>query len=271
GYLYSHVTWRVLGSRQRWLHPVVLLLPLLALPLSLPRWAAPPPGVPTALWLLAVLAVSVALPFFVISTSAPLLQAWLSRTDHRHARDPYFLYAAGNAGSLIALLAYPFLVEPTWNITDQVRLWSAGYLVLVVLIVLCAFASQVRRGPAPAPGTRVEAPTERPPVTVKQRLRWMLFAAIPSSLLLGVTAHVSTDVAAVPLLWVIPLSIYLFTFIFAFGGRSTTGSPDGGGCTARVRRTIGPAILVAAAAVLLVQQVEGLEAGVLFALLHFGL
>ncbi|MCA1683093.1 MAG: fused MFS/spermidine synthase [Actinobacteria bacterium] len=198
---------------------------MVALPIALPRWAAPATGTVPALWLLYVLLGTVGLPFLLVSTTGPLLQRWFSGTDHPRAADPYFLYAAGNAGSLVGLLGYPLVVEPTLNVRDQARLWTAGYVVFALLVAGAAIA--LRRRPAQDPTGQQPAgqpPTAQPPTGPprepmgwRRRLYWVGLAFLPSSLMLGVTTYLSTDIAAVPLLWVIPLSLYLLTFIAAFG------------------------------------------------------
>ncbi len=218
GYAYADVSVRALGlRRQPRLHLVALLLPLLVLPVGLPAGARPSEEVMPALWLLHALTVGVGAPFLLVSTSAPLLQRWFSATDHRLAPDPYFLYAAGNAGSLLALLAYPFVVEPTMSLDAQARLWSSGYVLFLALTIGCVVALQLRRA-APASSATAEA-ASRAPLARRRQLKWVLFAFIPSSLMLGVTTFISTDIAAFPLLWVAPLALYLVTFIAAFGQR----------------------------------------------------
>src|ERR687890_213833 len=241
GYLYVHATTTWLGARrQAILHLVVVLLPLLVLPLAVPgdEWAPSSQSNPIFL-LLGLLAVSVGLPFFAISTTNPLVQRWLSDTDHPAARDPYFLYRASNLGSVIGLLGYPLVVEREFTLSNQGLWWSVGYGLLVVLV----FASAVmlwRSEPAPAqeeeeaeslsgdpvsgggsPLTAdpsLEAPagrlSGRP--TWLRRARWVGLTFVPSSLMLGVTAFITTDITPIPLLWVIPLSLYLFSFVIVF-------------------------------------------------------
>ncbi len=218
GYGYAHAATRWLGVRRQaaW-HLVVLLLPLWLLPLRLLVQWAPPIETNPIPWLLGVLTLTVGVPFFVIAASAPLLQAWFAQTGHPDARDPYFLYAASNAGSLIALVSYPVLIEPHLRLIDQRWLWAMGYGLLVILVAGCAgllWRTLDRRADA--------SPVHTPPTseavapTVRRRLAWVLWAAVPSSLLLGVTTYLSTDIAAIPLLWVVPLALYLLTFICAF-------------------------------------------------------
>ncbi|MDP9386370.1 MAG: hypothetical protein M3Q48_00190 [Actinomycetota bacterium] len=220
GYGYAHVTTRRLGlRRQPWVHLAALPVPLAVLPIKLPAWATPRDGTEPALWLLGVLIVAVGLPFLLVSTTGPLLQRWFAATDHPRASDPYFLYAAGNTGSLLALLAYPLAVEPALTLRQQATLWSLGYLVFAALIVACALALRRRGAPneAAVASSNESDDVGARPVTGRRRAYWMALAFLPSSLMLGVTTYISTDIAAVPLLWVLPLSLYLLTFIVAFG------------------------------------------------------
>lgn len=214
GYAYSHFIANRFSLRTQWLvHGALLLLALLTLPIALPEslrgptpWEAHP-----VWWLLKHLFLMVGLPFFIISSTGPLLQNWFSRTNHPSARDPYFLYGASNLGSLIALLAYPLLLEPAFRLKQQSGLWTAAYGVFLVLFAACALtlrkaSPRVAAQPALRPG----------PVGWSRRLFWVLLAFVPSSLMLGVTTYLTTDIASVPLLWIIPLALYLLSFILAF-------------------------------------------------------
>ena len=138
GYAYAHAAPKVLGvRRQSLVHLGILILIFLTLPIVIPLgWTPPISSNPTS-WLLLVLLVSVGLPFFIISTTAPLLQKWFSHTSHAAARDPYFLYGASNLGSMVALLGYPLLVEPFLPLADQTKLWAYGYGILIGLITIC--------------------------------------------------------------------------------------------------------------------------------------
>ncbi len=254
GYAYAHVSTRWLGlRRQPLVHTVALLLPLLVLPIALSPDAYPPEGVVPALWLLYVLVLLVGAPFLLVSTSGPLLQRWFSATDHPRAHDPYFLYAAGNAGSLLALLAYPLLVEPTLSLDAQTRLWSVGYGLFVILALACVVALRLHRAPTPDPTSAGDAHTQTPDAALglRRRLTWVMLAFIPSSLMLGVTSFVSTDIAAFPLLWVIPLALYLLTFIVAFGQRRPIVALHAG--------RLLPAVVLAVALTLVVPFPPGLE------------
>jgi hypothetical protein len=160
--------------------------------------------------------ITVGPPFFVLSATAPLLQRWFSHSDHKSAADPYFLYAVSNAGSLLALLAFPLLLEPLLVIRSQSKIWAVGYAVLAVLIVCCAVVLKDRRSNPVAEWSIEEASR---PLTLRDRAQWIFWAFVPSSLMLGVTTFIATDVASVPLVWIIPLTLYLITFILAFSNK----------------------------------------------------
>jgi hypothetical protein len=218
GYAYAHLSTTRLGPRrQALLHVVLLLGAGLALPVALrPGLAEPSLEFPVP-WLLGTMLVSVGAPYVAVASTSPLLQRWFAFAAPGRAADPYFLYAASNGGSIAGLLTYPFLVEPALGLGEQSRLWSAGYGLLVGVSALCAVSVWRSAAPAPPPG-RVAAARAGPDGNA--RLRWLLLAALPSALLVSVTAHVSADVAAVPLLWVIPLALYLLTYVIAFSGRA---------------------------------------------------
>jgi hypothetical protein len=214
GYLYAHlVTTRLTPRLQVLLHAALLFVPVLSLPIVLSQAWVPLGDEPAMAWVLGGVAASAGVPFLLVSTSGPLLQRWYGGLAG--GRDPYFLYATGNAGSLLALLAYPTLVEPHLTLSRQSRLWALGYGVLAALVLLCAAA--VWRRPAPAAKALSPARAEAaPPVPWRQRLYWVALAAVPSSLMLGVTLLLSTDLPPMPLLWVIPLALYLLSFILTF-------------------------------------------------------
>jgi SAM-dependent methyltransferase len=244
GYSYAHAATRRLGSAwQPPVHLLVLLAPLVVLPIALPSDAAPDAGSSPVLWLLRVLLVMIGLPFLVISTSGPLLQRWYSWSGGPRAEDPYFLFAASNLGSFGGLLAYPFVVEPHLSLDQQRVWWSWGFVSFVVLTASCALltwhSGRRRAGRAgvasvagdagldgPAPGPELDtgrpAGAHAPHVATSTRrvVQWALWAFLPSAMMLAVTAHVSTDIAPIPLLWVVPLAIYLATFVVAFGRTS---------------------------------------------------
>ncbi len=218
GYSFAHISIRLFGvRRQPFVQLALLLLPLIALPIGLPSNAAPGAEHDPNLWLLWVLAVAAGLPFFVITTAGPVLQRWFSASGHSASRDPYFLYAAGNVGSLLGLLAYPTLIEPRLTLSEQAQMWTIAYAVFVVLAALCA--TRVLATTATLP-PEAATPVQAAPIAWRVRLRWIGMAAIPSALMIGTSTYLSTDVAAVPLLWVIPLALYLLSFVVAFGRRS---------------------------------------------------
>lgn len=213
GYAYAHWLTRT-GTlrRQAVIHLVMLLLGLFFLPLALPQSADPAEHSPLP-WLLATLFAMVGIPFLVLSASAPLLQNWFSWTGHPAAKDPYFLYAASNAGSFLALLGYPLVAEPLMRLTQQTFSWSAGYALLAAFFgVLGVMIWRASSGISHAGVNQVF--TGQP--GWKQRGLWILLALVPSSLMLGLTTYLTTDIASVPLLWTLPLALYLLTFIIVF-------------------------------------------------------
>jgi hypothetical protein len=211
GYAYAHAVARWPVRRQVVVHAIVLLLPLVVLPVALPARWTPPTSANPAPWLLVVLAASVGLPFFAVATTSPLVQAWFHRTTG--GADPYFLYSASNVGSIGGLLAYPLVIEPTLRLHEQSRAWTIGYVALLAALVGCT--ARVWSSATPAAGTPAEGIATTPP-SRRRQLRWVALAFIPSSYLLGVTTFITSDIAAVPLLWVVPLAIYLLTFVIAF-------------------------------------------------------
>ena len=227
GYLYAHfLVSRLNATRQTLLHLALVAVVLFALPITVPAGWSPPVGNPIPA-LLGLFLLQVGLPFFVVSTTGPLLQRWFSTTSHRAAADPYFLYAASNLGSLIGLVSYPILVEPNLRLSEQSRMWQLGYLALGLLVAGCAVALRRAAARVPAPAfaslgaaaSESAATTPSPPIDLRRKVRWILLAFVPSSLMMSVTTLMSADIAAIPLLWVIPLSIYLLTFIVAFAKR----------------------------------------------------
>jgi hypothetical protein len=218
GYAYAHY---LMHFRNRMIpvaiHLVLLVIALLTLPLSIASGWGEPPGRGYALWLLGLFAVSIGLPFFALAANNPLLQAWFVRTGHPNGPDPYFLYASSNIGSFLALLAYPVLLEPLFTLRTQNLIWTAGYGLLIVLIAACGVL--LLRSPASAAIDVLAEDTAAPAPAWILRARWIFLAAVPSGLLIAVTAHISTDIAAAPLLWVLPLSLYLLTWVLVFQSR----------------------------------------------------
>jgi hypothetical protein len=227
GYAYAHATTAWLGARKQAVLQLVLLglaflfLQRLHIDRSLVSSDVENP-IPSLLWLLTT---TIGVPFFVVSSSAPVLQKWFASTNNPAARDPYFLYGASNFGSMLALLGYPAAVEPFFTVANQRIYWVWGYAVLVLLTAGCA-AFLWLSPPAPSAPPRKdewdEPPTEGEPETLSgtvsgwRRFRWVLLAAVPSSLMLGATTYITTDIAAIPLLWVLPLALYLLSFIIVF-------------------------------------------------------
>jgi hypothetical protein len=224
GYIYSHILPRKIGIRRHAiLHVALMIVTAAFLPIGVSVHAIT--SLPTAssapIWLLTTLLTTVGLPFFILSTTAPLLQSWFSNTAHRRARDPYFLYAASNLGSLLALLSYPILLEPNLKLRDQSLLWAGCYGLGFALIVVCACVFMARPRPSislsendrETKETNAESDSV---ISWGRRLKWVALALVPSSLMLGVTTYISFDLAAIPLLWVVPLSLYLLTFILQF-------------------------------------------------------
>jgi hypothetical protein len=256
GYGYAHLSTSWLGARkQAALHLGLLLLPALLLPVVVNRGLIKGDENPVVIVLL-VLSLSVGLPMFVVSASAPLLQKWFASTSHPAAKDPYFLYGASNLGSMLALIAYPTVVEPYLRLRQQSIDWSAGYGILVILTALCAYAlwqsprnvetdekaeiaadkgaprfggsspdaiQPSKRGIRAGKPAEMSAPVDvaadhrlTGAVTWTRVLRWVALAFVPSSLMLGATTYITTDIAAIPLLWVAPLALYLLSFIIVF-------------------------------------------------------
>lgn len=220
GYVYAHALQRIRSlKRQVAVHAVLLLLASAVLPVwPSVRLGAPDINSPTT-WLLAVLALSIGAPFMVASATAPLLQAWYARSGRHDAHDPYFLYAASNVGSLLGLLSYPVLVEPLLGLRAQGLGWSWGYAVVAILVVGSGAAVSVLQRGANAvadPDLRAERVVNAARSPARERLYWLVASAVPSSLLIGTTQHIVTDLASAPFLWIPPLVLYLLTFVVAF-------------------------------------------------------
>ncbi|CAG1021395.1 hypothetical protein DOJK_00952 [Patescibacteria group bacterium] len=211
GYFYAHaIATHIKPHHQVITHLVIIALSLIALPVALPENTAPPTDSDPTFWLCWTLFLAIGLPFFILSTTAPLLQKWFSHLGHESSDDPYFLYVASNTGSLLALLSYPFVIEPALGLAEQQTVWSMGYGVLVLLISGCAFFLWRSQSVV------IEEVEQHEELSIPQQLHWLVLALVPSSLLLGLTNFISTDIASVPLLWVIPLAVYLLSFIIVF-------------------------------------------------------
>lgn len=223
GYAYSHLlTTRVPARLTAVVHLAVMLAATPVLPLAIAAGWDRPPARAEELWTFGLFAVSIGLPFFALSANAPLLQAWFARSGHMRGEDPYFLYAASNAGSLLALVSYPFVVEPLTRLGQQSVGWTVGYFGLAVLIAACA-ALMWRAGARGHDLLASGAAETRP--SWRDAFAWTALSAVPSGLLVAVTAHLSTDLAPSPLLWVMPLTLYLATFILAFRAKPVLPQP----------------------------------------------
>lgn len=220
GYAYAHGVTRLFDPRiAAGIHLCVFAIALFTLPLALASGLGKPPADGEALWLIGLFGLSIGLPFFAVAANAPLLQAWFSRTRHPQASDPYFLYGASNLGSFVALLAYPVVIEPFLTLRAQSLAWTCGFVLLMAMIAGAALlmAATMR----PASGRAEERPAAAP--RMRDIAAWIALAFVPSAMLVAVTSHISTDIASAPFLWVVPLAIFLATFIFTFraGGEAT--------------------------------------------------
>jgi len=216
GYLYAHWTSRFFTrKRQVMVHLGLIALSLASLPIIVMPEVVPPASGSPVWWLLGLLAATAGVPLFAISSSSPLFQRWFAATTDV---DPYPLYAAGNVGSILALIFYPGLFEPSLTLKRQSSVWAVGYIVFTILTLACAAAVWRTCGrSAPVAPAALDEPAEPP--SFMTQAKWVVLALIPSSLMLGVTTFLTTDIAAVPLLWVLPLSLYLLTFVLVFAQR----------------------------------------------------
>ncbi len=220
GYLYAHLGHRWLRPKpQALLHLLLLAAAFGILPIAVAADLQPPAGDPVAIWLLGVLAMSVGLPFFALSATAPLLQSWFAQTGHRDAANPYILYAVSNFGAILALLAYPILVEPALTLGQQSLAWAVGFVLLALLIAACAWFLLLRYQPLGVNQAAVEKIGLSEHVSWRLRLHWLSLAFVPSALLLAVTQYITTDIASAPMFWVMPLILYLGTFVIVFSRR----------------------------------------------------
>ncbi len=214
GYGYAHILVKAFSLRTgAIIHVLVMASALVSLPISIAAGWDIPPEEGEAFWLMGLFAASVGLPFFAISANAPLLQTWFARSGHAQSHDPYFLYGASNAGSFAALLAYPLAVEPFLSIVPQTQAWSAGYILLAAMVCSCGLIAASALD-ASASSASASAQPER--VTWGQRFIWVMLSFVPSGLLVGTTAHIATDLVSAPFMWVVPLALYLLTFVITF-------------------------------------------------------
>src|ERR1700681_3416514 len=217
GYAYADILTRfVRGPLALLIHLAVMLGGAIFLPVAVAKGWGLPPADREQLFLLGLFSVSIGFPFFALSANGPLLQAWFARSGLGQAQNPYFLYAASNFGSLLALFAYPFVAEPFSTLSFQSNIWRSGYVLLIALVALCGGLVFFRGGEATlSPGQSTEAA----PVFGRMAY-WVALAFVPSALMIAATTHITTDVAAAPFLWVLPLSLYLISFILVFSQRT---------------------------------------------------
>jgi hypothetical protein len=209
GYAYGYLVTRRLKHRQQTLaHPILLVTGVVACALLFAAITPPTPGQANyAWWVLKYLATTVGWVVLLLSANGIILQRWFATTTN----DPYYLYSASNAGSFVALLAYPFLLEPYLNLTQQKRIWAALFVVFVAAVFACAMATRKN-----LTQTIVAEEISDFALTWHRKLRWLFLAFVPSSLMLGATTYITTDIAPTPLFWIIPLSLYLLAFTLAF-------------------------------------------------------
>lgn len=232
GYLYAHFSIKWLGHRiQSCVHIAVLVATLGWLVWRWGQNSGTPFSIPTdqrifsdttqdpTLQLLVLLVTLIGLPFFVISTSAPLLQSWFSKTDHPNASNPFFLYAASNLGSMISLVTYPFLINKYFSLTEQGQVWTQGFAGLVVGCILCVVILWKRSSRVGSSSAASDSATMATGPSTTSVMTWIALSFIPSSLLIGETTFLASEVLSHPLLWVITLALYLLTFIIVFSDK----------------------------------------------------
>jgi len=216
GYAYAHLLSRLAIRRQAMVHLALMALALLFLPIALAE--VPRPAGYEVFWVPLLLVATVGAPFFVVAAQAPLIQRWYAADPE--AGDPYWLYAASNIGSFAGLLSYPLLLEPNLPLVDQSLVWALGYGVLIACMALVAWS----RWRAPDPASTIDGePAQGDPIGWRRIAYWLALSAVPSGLMLSTTTHLTTDIVAMPLLWVLPLGLYLLSFVFAFNEKSMLG------------------------------------------------
>ena len=209
GYAYAHFLSRLRPRVQVGIHVVLFALASLWLPIGL-RASVPSAEAQPAFWVPWFLLTSMGPLFFIVSAQAPLMQRWYALETSRG--DPYPLYAASNLGSFAGLISYPLIVEPLMTLQQQSWLWTAIYALLILLVAVCALT-------VPANAVEVVPEETAPAPTTRQILHWIVLAAVPSGLMLSTTTHLTTDIVAMPLLWALPLGLYLLSFVAAFAAR----------------------------------------------------
>jgi hypothetical protein len=227
GYLYAHLGTIFFGIRGHALiHLAMVVCATTFLPIVVSAHNFPVRVDQPAESVLSVLLAVVGFPFFALAAGSPILQKWFANSRHAVSQDPYFLYAASNLGSMAGLLAYPTIFEPYFSLLEQSRSWFYGYLVLIALMAACTVLLLYMLASKPTgenchnddAGTKFDdlAQLRLGDVTWLRRGRWVMLSAVPSSLLLGVTSYVTTDVASAPLFWIVPLALYLLSFVITF-------------------------------------------------------
>ena len=217
GYCYAHLLKKFVPPIYAVpLHVGLMALAWFTLPVNLPMADVPAGGATAGLWLIGLMARAIGYPFFFISATAPLLQSWFARTAHKDAANPYFLYSASNIGSLGALIAYPFVVEPLLGLRSQALLWSFGFMGLAIAIGLCGLMMLQGRGVV----QNTASTQSLNAITWKERGWWIFLSFVPSALLVAWTNHITTDIASAPFLWLPPLVLFLLTFVLVFRDRS---------------------------------------------------
>jgi hypothetical protein len=225
GYAYAHFLCKLSLSRQSTIHLVVSLAILGWMGMNALRWNTPvtpdaswkpTAGAAPVLQVLLVLLVSIGLPFFLLATTSSLIQSWFSRV--RQEASPYGFHVLSNAASLIALLSYPVLVEPNWTLTQQGIFWTTGFAIYLLALAGCIVTTHagLHRGTRDAEsGTQAGKPDDTAP-SWRTSSFWISLAACASVMLLASTNQICQDIASVPFLWVLPLSLYLLSFVIAF-------------------------------------------------------
>ncbi|WP_128891479.1 spermidine synthase [Erythrobacter sp. HKB08] len=219
GYAYAHALSTLPIRRQAMIHLALLLVAVVFLPITLAELPPSRPGL-EALWVPALFALTIGPLFFLVSAQAPLMQRWYAADGK--AGDPYWLYAASNVGSFAGLLSYPLLFEPNMPLDMQSGIWAAGYGLLILLVALAAWSRWKGEDVAAPVVAEIEAEAETGNDSIGWRTiaLWLALSAVPSGLMLSTTTHLTTDIVAMPLLWVIPLGLYLLSFSLAFAEKS---------------------------------------------------
>lgn len=216
GYTIAHVSLRMLGvRRQPFIQIGLAVAALVFLPFAVGTDAIPPASLPHAVWIALLLAVSVGVPYLAVTSASPVLQRWYASIGQDDSGEPWFLYVSSNAGSLVGLLAFPVVLEPSLDTSGQELIWVAGFAAYITCIVACAVIVR-RRAVTDDPDV---AEHRLASVGVVRGLRWVVIAALPVTLMLGVTTFVTTDIASAPFIWVMPLALYLVSFMVTFGRR----------------------------------------------------